>query len=166
MPFSFDYFKQEFKEHLIKVYPKAMSILDAGAGAGTYGMLLRNDFYFIDACEIHEPNITDFNLNTIYNNVYHRNILEINLLAYDYIIMGDIVEHLTIDNAQKLIRKITDNGQACMVAVPYMMPQGAVGGNEYERHLQDDLTHKIVLERYPQLHLLFRNEQYGVYINY
>jgi hypothetical protein len=80
--------------------------------------------------------------------------------------MGDVIEHLPIDNAIALLKKINDNNIYCMVAVPYKMPQGDVGGNEYERHHQDDLTHEIFIERYPMMQLLFNNEHYGYYVNY
>lgn len=166
MPYSYEYFKSEFYSHLVSEFDSDLSILDIGAGCGTYGKLLRKEFANIDAVEAYEPYIKQFSLDVIYNHVFCIDALNVNLMPYDYIIMGDIIEHLTYAEAKILTNRIHSMGKKMMVAIPYMMPQGAVGGNDYEIHKQDDLTHKIFLERYPMMHNLFKNEHYGVYINY
>ena len=51
-----------------------------------------------------------------------------------------------------------------IVAVPYLSPQGIEEDNIYEIHKQDDLTDKIMKERYPYLKNVFMNEKYGYYI--
>lgn len=143
-----------------------MFILDAGAGSGVYGKMLGVYFKSIDACEIFEPYIDQFGLKEIYNNVYNQNILNFSYKNYDYIILGDILEHLSVEDAKALITDISHNRIYCMVAIPYTMEQGTVGGNIYETHLQPDLTHDIFLLRYPTMRTLFRNELYGLYVNY
>ena len=152
--------------HIIKKFPHTTKILDVGAGSGKYGSLLRMWFNNIDAIEIFEPYIDQFKLKDIYNNVFNDNIINFDISNYDYIIMGDILEHLSIDDAKELIKKITHNNQKCMVAIPYKMEQGEVNGNIYETHLQPDLTHDIFLLRYPLMKNLVRNFDYGYYINY
>lgn len=166
MPYSYDYFKREFLEHMTRNFESHISILDIGAGCGTYGTLLKGFFEYIDGVEVYEPYIKEFELDKIYNNIFCRDALDVNVHAYDYIIMGDVIEHMTFFEAKKLTTSIHALDKKMMVAIPYMMPQGAVGGNDYEIHKQDDLTHKIFLERYPIMHNLFKNEHYGVYINY
>jgi hypothetical protein len=166
MPYSYDYFKREFLEHMTRNFESHILILDIGAGCGTYGTLLKGFFEYIDGVEVYEPYIKEFELDKIYNNIFCRDALDVNVHAYDYIIMGDIIEHMTYFEAKKLTTRIHALDKKMMVAIPYMMPQGAVGGNDYEIHRQDDLTHKIFLERYPMMHNLFKNEHYGVYINY
>lgn len=143
-----------------------ISILDIGSGCGTYGTLLKGFFEYIDGVEAYEPYIKEFDLDKVYNNIFCIDALDVNLMPYDYIIMGDIIEHLTVMEAKILTTRIHRADKKMMVAIPYMMPQGAVGGNDYEIHRQDDLTHKLFLERYPMMHNLFKNEHYGVYINY
>lgn len=143
-----------------------ISILDIGAGCGTYGTLLKGFFEYIDGVEAYEPYIKEFDLDKVYNNIFCIDALDVNLMPYDYIIMGDIIEHLTVMEAKILTTRIHRADKKMMVAIPYMMSQGAVGGNDYEIHRQDDLTHKLFLERYPMMHNLFKNEHYGVYINY
>lgn len=166
MPYSYDYFKQEFLDHMTRNFESHISILDIGAGCGTYGTLLKGFFEYIDGVEAYEPYIKEFDLDKVYNNIFCIDALDVNLMPYDYIIMGDIIEHLTVMEAKILTTRIHRADKKMMVAIPYMMPQGAVGGNDYEIHRQDDLTHKLFLERYPMMHNLFKNEHYGVYINY
>jgi len=73
---------------------------------------------------------------------------------------------LSVDNAQELLSYINNSGKKCLVAIPYQMEQGEVGGNKYETHLQSDLTENNFIERYPYMRLLFNNELYGYYVNY
>ena len=91
--------------------------------------------------------------------------MDFNFDSYDCIIMGDILEHLTIKDAQKILNRITKNKQKCLVAVPYTMEQEEEEGNIYETHLQPDLTPENMLERYKQLKFLIGNNKYGYYIN-
>ncbi len=166
MPYSYDYFKIEVGKHLIKSFPPSTRILDVGAGSGKYGAMLRFWFNDIDALEIFEPYIEQFKLNEIYNNVHIGNIIDFDISIYDYIIMGDIVEHLSVEDAHDLLTKIHLANKKCLVAIPYTMEQGEVNGNIYETHLQSDLTHNVFLFRYPMMKELYRNHEYGYYINY
>jgi hypothetical protein len=166
MPYSYEYFKKEFHDHLLHNFDESLNILDVGPGCGTYGKLLGLNFNNIDACEIFEPYIDEFKLHNIYRCVHNMDVLDIDLMDYDYVIFGDVIEHLSIDNAKMILEALDENLIYCMVAVPYCMEQGEVGGNIYETHLQDDLTHEIFLERYPMMRLLFKNDVYGLYVNY
>ena len=166
MPTSYHFFKNEVKEHLFENIDINSMILDVGPGLGTYGLLLKPEFKNIDAVEVWEKYIDEFKLTTIYKSVYIGNILTFNFSGYDYIIMGDVLEHINIFDAQDLVKRICDKNIKCLIAVPYMYPQGPYEGNVYETHLQPDITPENFLERYPQLKCLFKNDQYGYYINY
>ena len=166
MPYSYSFFKEEVKNHLISVLDKDIKILDVGAGSGSYGLLLKNYFTNIDALEIFSDYIHQFELHEIYKNVYESNILDFDISKYEYLIFGDIIEHLEINQAQILLEYITNSDKKCIVAIPYLMEQGEVNGNIYEEHKQSDLTHNIFIERYPYMRLLYGNDKYGYYINY
>ena len=84
---------------------------------------------------------------------------------YDFFILGDILEHLTLQEAQYLLLFLKQNKKQYLVAVPYVMEQGEHEGNVYETHLQPDLTPENMLERYPDLELLYGNNFYGYYTN-
>jgi protein-L-isoaspartate O-methyltransferase len=166
MPYSFDYFKNDVKFHIMKNIPHYAKVLDVGAGSGKYGAMLRDYFGGIDALEIYHPYIAKFDLHSIYNRIFCADIMEFDISEFDYIILGDIIEHLTIENAQELLSYINNSGKKCVVAIPYEMDQDEVGGNKYEKHLQSDLTNNTFIDRYPYMKLLFNNELYGYYVNY
>jgi autotransporter strand-loop-strand O-heptosyltransferase len=162
MPYSFTYFKEEVKEWFIQNVPTSKRILDVGPGIGTYSELLRSLGYRIDAVEIYEPYIEKYGLRAKYDNVYVGDITTFDTSDYDFIIMGDVLEHIPTDDAVKLIRNIVSTKE-CMVAIPYEMEQGEHEGNIHETHHQPDLTHPIMGERYPELSCIYRNQYYGYY---
>jgi hypothetical protein len=166
MPYSYHYFKDNFKSHLQKNFASNIKILDVGPGSGSYFDLLCNDFTNIDAVEAFEPYIYQFNLRDKYKNVYVQDILEFNYNDYQYIILGDVIEHLSIRDAQNLLANIFMKGIYCMVAVPYLLEQDAVGGNVYEIHKQPDLTPMNFRDRFPMMETFRYNGQYGMYFNY
>ena len=166
MPNSYGYFKSEIKQWFLNNIPTSKRILDVGPGQGTYSNLLRNHGYRMDAVEIWAPYVDEFNLRTKYDNVYIGNIMQFDWHKYDVIILGDVLEHLSVDDAQSLIGQIHLSGIRCMVAIPYTMRQdGDEYGNIYETHLQPDLTPEIMLTRYPELQPIYANTKYGYYVN-
>ena len=166
MPYSYPEYKNEIKLHFKKCIPKNTKILDVGPGAGVYSDLLRELNYKIDCLEIWKPYISQFNLHQKYDNVILGDIRNFDFSSYDYIIMGDVLEHLTIEDATLFLDKVNNLNIKCLVAVPYNYEQGEYEGNVYESHLQPDLTSENVLTRYPSLNLLYGNHFYGYYINY
>lgn len=165
MPGSYDYFKADIKQHFLSHVSVQSKILDVGAGCGTYAVLLKPE-YQLDAVEIWDEYIHRFNLHSLYDNVFSVDILNFDFSDYDYLIFGDVLEHMSVESAQMLLEKINDTGKRCIVAVPYLLEQGTCEGNHFETHLQPDLTHEVFMERYPYMCELFRNEQYGYYCNY
>jgi hypothetical protein len=172
MPHSYPEFKPEIREHFIKYIPKKSKILDVGPGSGTYSDVLNSLGYEIDCLEIWAPYIDQFNLKSKYNKVIVGDIRYFDISGYDYIIMGDVLEHLTFNEAAIVLEQMEINNIKCLVAVPYNYTQGVYEGNEYETHLQPDLTPENVLIRYPNLkvfNICSSNDNipfYGYYINY
>jgi SAM-dependent methyltransferase len=166
MPYSYNLFKEEVKVHFLKNVEKSVSILDVGCGCGTYSNLLKEYFPNMDGIEIFPKYAEMFDLHIKYNKIIFGNILEFDFDSYDYLIMGDILEHLTFPQAKSLLDKITEKNKLCLVAVPYMYEQGESFGNIYETHHQPDLTKELFLERYPQMKYLCGDEHYGYFLNY
>lgn len=166
MPNSYSFYKPEIKEYFRYHVSHKKKILDVGPGQGTYAKLFGEFGYNMDALEVWAPYIDEFKLWNHYGVVHNGDIRTFDYSEYDYIILGDILEHLTAEEGQKLITDITNSGKECLVAVPYMMAQdGEEYGNEYETHLQEDLTHDVMKTRYPQLIELYSNHLYGYYTN-
>lgn len=166
MGISTKYFKEETKKYIIQNYNPNVSILDIGAGSGTYYNLL--NFYGynnIDAVEVFEPYIERFNLRKKYNQVYFGDIteLDIDFEKYDLVILGDVFEHIEKEKADKLIQKIYK--QNIILSIPFQSPQGAINDNIYEIHLQDNLRFVDFLEENKIFNPLCVRFDYGVFIN-
>lgn len=166
MPYSYSLFKDQVRNHIVDNFPKHTKILDVGAGSGTYGRMLRPHFDRIDAVEIFPEYIKMFNLEEVYNKIHIADILEFSFIEYDYIIMGDILEHIPTPKAEALLRTMHYSGKKVLIAVPYQYEQGAEFGNIHETHHQPDLTVGVMYQRYPMLRLLYGDDKYGYYINY
>ncbi len=161
---SLGYYKKEVKDYLTSNFNKDSRILDVGAGSGTYYELLHDYFDNIEAVEVFKPNIIENELEKKYKKVYCTDIKDFIYQFYDIIIFGDIIEHLDIKEADRVLKYAMGRCKEVIVAVPYCYRQGPAYGNIYEIHKQDDLTPENVLERYPYLELLYGNNVYGYYI--
>ena len=166
MPYSYDYFKKEIQQHFKSHVSRDIKILDVGPGAATYSKLLIPLGYKLDCVEVWEPYIHEFMFPDHYEKVILNNIISFDFTEYDYMIMGDVLEHLTVKDATNLLKEIDEKGIKCLVAVPFLYEQGSSEGNNYETHLQPDLTPEIVHQRYKNLFLLFGNDSYAYYTNY
>lgn len=161
---SYSLYKDKVKEYLKSKFGENSTILDVGAGSGTYYNVLGDFYKNMDAVEIFKPNIDNYQLEKKYREVYNGNIKDFKYCDYDIIIFGDMIEHLTIKDAQKVLKYAYNHCQEMIVAVPYMCEQGEYGGNKYEIHKQDDLTKENMLKRYPMLKLLYSDDIYGYYV--
>lgn len=160
---SYPIFKQEVKEWIYKNFDESAKILDVGPGCGTYYKLLHEKFKHIEGVEIYAPNIKDYELESKYSKIYNQDIVGFEYEYYDLIIFGDIVEHLSVENAQKVLSYAYDRCKNFIVALPYSYKQ-APNENKWEEHIQDDLTIENIKERYPYLKLLYGDDVYGYFI--
>ena len=165
MPNSYTFFKSEVREYFKYHVSTNKRILDVGPGEGTYSKLIRDLGYKMDCIEIWEPYTIEFELAKKYDNVFVGNVLDFDISNYDYIIMGDVLEHISTEQATQFIDLVISTGKDCLVAIPYEMEQGEYYGNVHETHLQPDLTHAVMKTRYPQLTELYSNNFYGYYIS-
>jgi hypothetical protein len=165
MPYSYSLFKDEVKKHLVDYIPSTHTILDVGPGVGTYGSMMK-DTHSIDALEIFEPYVDNFNLREIYNKVIIGDICEFDFHMYNYLILGDVLEHIPTSKAIALVDKINALGKKCLIAIPYLYEQGEWYGNVHETHHQPDLTHELFIRRYPAMRVLYKDDNYGYYVNY
>ena len=133
-------------EQILKQQPK--SILDIGIGFGSKGMLFREytDIWNgklnekktrIDGIEIFPEYVTPLQ-RAIYSEIHIGNVLDIidKLGFYDLIYCGDVLEHFTKDDGKLLLFKIMQHSKQSIIVTPVVVgEQGAVYGNENERHL-------------------------------
>jgi len=164
MATSYKYYKKNVKEYLQSKFSENATILDVGAGEGTYFNLLHDCFKTIHAVEVFYPNIKKYDLESKYKAIYCVDIKNFEYDFYNIIIFGDIIEHLTVEEAQQVLKYAYDRCDEMIVAVPYEMEQDICEDNVYEIHKQPDLTPENMLERYPYLKLLVKNKKYGYYV--
>lgn len=137
-----------------------VEVLDVGAGQGKYRLLL-TVCPKVDACEVWEPTVVAENLRSLYRSVYVQDVRALvdeswwnEDVGYDLVIMGDVLEHLTREDAQHVLARVAEVGADVVVIVPFMYPQDEEDGNVYQRHLQDDLTPELMATEYPSLRLI------------
>jgi len=159
---SFQVGSFETRNYVMRKFQDGGTILDVGAGSGKYAYMF-NKHFTMDAVEVFEKNITDYNLDKLYRKVYNCDILDFDFEYYDIIIMGDVLEHIETEQAQALIEKLKGKCKELIVAVPYEYEQGELYNNKYEIHKQADLTPTIFNERYKGFKPVFMHELYGIY---
>lgn len=149
---SYDYGKPEVCAWIRRHFPPDAAILDVGACDGKWRRLLP-EYPNMDAVEAFEPNLARLQG---YRNVFHADICDFSYEWYDLVILGDIVEHLSVEAAKNELEYARDRCRDMIVAVPFLYKQDAIYGNPYEVHIQDDLTPENFAERYPGFEVLLR----------
>ncbi len=119
------------------------TVLDVGAGRGTYGTLLRPHVERIDAVEIWEPYVDQFGLKAIYDTVVIDDIRNFPIAAgrhWDLVVFGDVLEHMSADESQSVWTHASYVSRFGLISVPIVhWPQGAEFGNPHEIHVQEHL---------------------------
>lgn len=145
---------------------KPSSVLDVGVGDGTYSKLLRSvipESTWIGV-EAFAPYVEEFNLYSQYDTVLIEDVRGLELPDVDLIIMGDVLEHMTRLEATLLVARAKRAAQHVIVSIPVLhLDQGAVNGNEYERHI-DHWTFQDMYELLDQPEDTFHGEILGVFL--
>lgn len=159
MPFSSSTFDGVLTEHLIKINPK--SVLDVGAGAGKHGKMVRVLYpeARIGAIEPTKAYIDDYELREVYDELY-----EMDLMSYcdkqasdrhDVVIFGDVLEHFFRSQAIDYLDYFLYRAQWVIAIWPSQMPQDAWEGNGYEIHKNNfsllDLASKFDVQYYKKV---------------
>ena len=147
---SYNSGKKEVCAWVRENFPTDASILDVGACDGKWKKLLP-EYENFDAVEAWWNNIANLGA---YRKAFHADIREFEYEWYDLIIFGDIVEHMTAAEAKKMLDYAAPRCRDMIIAVPFLYKQGAIHGNPYEVHVQDDLTAELFEKRYPGYEVL------------
>lgn len=150
----------------IKKY-KPKTILDVGAGSGTYADLLMQNRYIgakIDAVEVWQPYIEEFRLNQKYRKVYDVDIRDFDRYNHDLVIFGDILEHMSLDDALKVWDTASKYCAHAVISIPIIhYHQGEINDNPYEVHVKDDWSHEEVLQMFSHINDSWQGEITGAY---
>ena len=155
--------KDQIKQWVMATIPSGSNCLDVGACDGVWWNLL-HEHLRMDAIEVWVPNIETHHLLDKYGAVFGVDVRDFRFsFWYDLIIFGDIIEHMSVEDAQKVIERAYGRCEDMIIAVPFRWTQVEIYGYPYERHIQDDLTHEIFMERYPGFEPLVLYDNYGYY---
>ncbi len=131
------------------------TVVDIGPGSGTYIKLIREDAQCcVDAkwigIEIWPTYITEFNLESRYNQIINADARTVDWaeLAPDVVIAGDVLEHMTKQDAVSLVDRILAVAKTLIVSIPirYMPQDEHAYENPHEAHIKDDWSHDEVME--------------------
>ena len=145
---SYDYGKADVCRWIRDNFTISATILDMGACDGKWRYLLP-EYKNMDAVEAYRPFYRKLGEKRIYRNLWHADARTFEYQHYDLIIFGDIVEHMSPEDAKKMLDYAKPRCWDMIIAVPYLYPQDAGNGNKYDIHVQDDLTAELFEERYP-----------------
>lgn len=172
MPFSSECGKAYTKkllQKIIKYFPKmeGYNVLDVGVGSGTYSNLYRSLIPGMwTGVEIWEPYIEKYNLKDKYDILIRNDIRQMSFEKYDIAFLGDVVEHMTKDEAISTIFNLLEHVTFIFISIPIIpYPQGEYDSNPYEAHVKDDWSHEEVLDTFMQYIVVSDVEkEIGVYV--
>ena len=124
MPVSDPSNKPYAAELIMRLNPS--TILDVGPGVGTCGSLIRERLEVdrLDAVEIWAPYIEKYRLKEIYDNVIISDVRYWQDFEYDPVILGDVLEHLSFDEAMMLWKNLSKHAGAILSIPIVHYPQG------------------------------------------
>ncbi|MHB1313876.1 MAG: glycosyltransferase [Christensenellales bacterium] len=146
------------------------TILDVGSGTGCYYDLLKFELPNVRfvGLEIWTDYIEKYELEKKYDEMIQADIREFEPKEeYGITILGDILEHMTKDDAIKVYEKVLKSSEFVVISIPVVpYPQDEYMGNPYEKHIKDDWSHNEVLLSFHSLALSYLDKEIGIYIGY
>jgi ubiquinone/menaquinone biosynthesis C-methylase UbiE len=146
-------------------------ILDIGAGKGTYVNLLKKRKLFREThwtgIEAWTPYVTQYKLDELYNTLIDSDVRKVNFdnLYFDLIFMGDVLEHMTKDEAILLVTVLSKISKYCVISIPIVhYPQDEIFNNPFEKHVKDDWSHDEVIASFPNIVKTFQGTEIGCYL--
>jgi 2-polyprenyl-3-methyl-5-hydroxy-6-metoxy-1,4-benzoquinol methylase len=165
VPYSDDSGRSYVAEILGRLSPSR--VLDVGPGAGAYGRLVRQVLTVdvLDAVEAWEPYVERFALLDIYDAVTIEDVRKVTKFDYDLVIFGDVLEHMSRDDAVAVYGLARAQAKAVIVSMPIIhYPQGEEEGNPFEAHVVDHWHHEDILAAFEGLTEFRLFDVTGVYL--
>jgi len=141
----------EIVSYLKTNYPSDAKVIDLGCGDGKWAFALGEHFKNIHGVESYLNYVNSLNLQEIYSKIHFDNFLNIDFEYYDVVIMGDVLHHLSKNDAIEFFDKIKDKVGEIIITVPFGMTDTSASENIFEDVKQPDLSPKVILDRYPML---------------
>jgi tetratricopeptide (TPR) repeat protein len=162
MPFS----SASGKDFIRSLNLKVKTVLDVGAGSGTYKDLFPDLGKEWTAVEVWAPYVEKYNLAAKYDNVIVDDIRRLDFSEqYDLCILGDVLEHMTAEEAKDVFAKLKKCCATVIISIPLgHYPQGEFDGNPYEAHVVDNWTHEQVINVFGHPYAHHIDKEIGVYV--
>jgi 2-polyprenyl-3-methyl-5-hydroxy-6-metoxy-1,4-benzoquinol methylase len=129
-------------------HSRPTSLLDLGCGFGKYGVIAR-EYLDIEPGRIRKEDwrtrivgVEGFEgyrnpLWDVYTTVHIENFTEMQYSGFDLVLLVDSLEHVEKSVGYDLLRNLLEHNKQVLVSCPFgrnYCEQGAVNGNELERH--------------------------------
>ena len=162
MPFS----SHSGKEFIKSLNLNAKTVLDVGAGCGTYRSMFPTLGQHWTALEVWQPYVDKYNLRDKYDTVIVEDLRTWNpTKTYDICFCGDILEHMTEKEAVQVLNKLREIATTVIVSIPIgYYPQGEYEGNPYEIHVEDHWTHPRFVNAFGKPYQSYLEKEIGVYV--
>jgi len=142
------------------------TVLDVGAGCGTYAVMF--DSSIVTGIEIWGPYVEEYALRSIYDKLIVGDAREWHPAKderYDIAIAGDVLEHMTVNEAHSLFSRMVSCADTVIISIPLgYYPQDEYAGNPYERHVKDDWSHDEVVRVFGKPDTFMIEGEIGVYV--
>lgn len=135
--------------HLKEIRPQ--KILDVGCGKGNLPKRYRKSGQTWTGIEIFKPYIKEYKLHQRYEQVRCEDarVADFGTDTFDLVFLGDVLEHMTYEEAQDVLRRALIAAPVAIVSIPVgYYPQGTVNGNMHERHITNYWDAKKVREKF------------------
>lgn len=143
------------------------TILDVGVGAGTYSVILKDkgiQMNKFDGIEAWEPYVEEFDLTNKYDNLFKIDARKWEDWGYDLVIFGDVLEHMSKEDALALWEKVSTQAKHALISIPIIhYPQGHEHGNPYEEHVKDDWSTLEVIKTFSHIEKYYSYDVVGVF---
>lgn len=154
-----------FTKMILSMLPHK-TILDIGCGAGTYTKLFPQSSW--TAVEIWEPYVEQFNLRSLYDKIIIDDVRKIDfskLGMFDVAIAGDVLEHMSVEDAKYVFSKLKTVAGVVVISIPIVnFPYKPKFGNPYQEHIIDDWRDARVKREFGNPDWSWTGNGTGVYI--
>ncbi len=170
-------------QHLVSgVYGSMVNVRNKETGEREWDLGADGNGEFVDfkgpACrfvgiEAYYPYVSRWNLKDRYEHIVVADVRfvdwnKIGLLnggvPFTVAFCGDVLEHLSVEEAQFLLEWLEFYSNNIIVSIPIVpFPQGEFEGNPFERHVVEDWTHDKVVEAFGTPHKFFNGNHIGTY---
>ena len=162
MPFS----SHSGKEYIRSLNLNGKKILDVGAGCGTYRTIFPALGRHWTALEVWQPYVDKYSLRDKYDTVIVEDLRTWKPTeTYDICFCGDILEHMTEQEAVQVLKKLQQIATTVVISIPIgYYPQDEFDGNPYEIHVENNWTHERFLNAFGKPYQFHLEKEIGVYV--